>query len=177
MILLWKTKQDSGTEEGDVSRLMTCFIDMKNVFFSAWDCPVSWLASEWLMFQRMSILSCRLWLHLVLIVGFFHSSATYFPQRPVKHFLSPTSCPTHASVPVYFSCLNSKDSYLLGRKPNRRKWETPGLQTWARSGICPIRCSGTGLLWGTFEETRQIWHNSQRGWCFTMINRKISVSK
>lgn len=80
MILLWKTKQNSGTEEGDVSRLMTCFMGVKNVFFSAWDCLASWLDSEWLTFERMSILSCRLWLHLVLIVGFFRFFATYFPS-------------------------------------------------------------------------------------------------
>lgn len=35
MILFWKTKQDSAREEEeDVSRLMTCFIEMKNVFCS-----------------------------------------------------------------------------------------------------------------------------------------------
>lgn len=93
MILLWKTKQDSGTEEGDVSRLMTCFIDMKNVFFSAWDCLASWWGSEWLMFERISILSCRLWLHLVLIVGFFFTflpliSPAASETLPVTHFLS-----------------------------------------------------------------------------------------
>lgn len=86
---------------------------------------------------------------------FFTISPLFSPAAsetlPVTHFLSHSGL-----VPVYFSCLNSKDSYLFCRKPNRKKWETPGLQIWAQSGICPIRCSSTGLLWGTLEEIRQI---------------------
>lgn len=145
MILLWKTKQDFGREEGDVSRLMTCFIGMKNVFSAAWDRPASWLGCERLMVrERMSNLQ-TVATSRAHHVGVFSQFCHLFPRRPLKHSLPPTYCLTHASIPAYFSCLNSKDSYIPCRKPDRRKWETPGLQIWAQSGICPSRCSSTGF--------------------------------
>lgn len=97
MILLWKTKQDFGREEGDVSRLMTCFIGMKNVFSAAWDRPASWLGCERLMVRERECQTCRLWLHLVLIMlGVFHNFATYSPGG---HWNTPCHPPTVSLMP------------------------------------------------------------------------------
>lgn len=103
MIFFWKTKQHSGREEEeDASRLM------KNVF-----CSLSlsgYSGCERLMvWDRMLILSCRVWLHLRL---------------PVTHSPSPSHL---------HPCPNGKDCYLC-RKPVKGKQDTPGLQTWALSG-------------------------------------------
>lgn len=58
----------------------------------------------------MLILSCRVWLHLRL---------------PVTHSPSPSRL---------YPCPNGKDCYLC-RKPDKGKRDTPGLQTWAPSGV------------------------------------------
>lgn len=92
MILLWKTKQDFGREEGDVSRLMTCFVGMKNVS-AAWDRHASWLGCERLMVrERMSILQ-TVATSRAHHVGFFFTilpliSPAAIETLPATHFLS-----------------------------------------------------------------------------------------
>lgn len=113
-----------------------------------WDRHASWLGCERLMDrERMSILQtvATSRAHHAGFFFFFSQFRHSFPRWPLKHSLPPTSCLTHASIPAYFSFLNSKDSYLPCRKPDRRKGETPGLQIWAQSGICPSQRSSTGF--------------------------------
>lgn len=135
--------------------------DMKNVFSAAWDCHATWLGCERLMvWERMSILSCRMQLHLMFVTLFFFLQFYHlFPWWLVGQLNAschPLPVPLMPPSLFIFAAWIVKIVISAGNLTEGRG----RLQVYIRNYGSPSWWSGTGLLGGTFEEGREVISDS-----------------